>query len=484
MKNQTYSRTSPKDGRRATLGANGKYSRKNNKGYIINQGIGNLNGTTGEVQLTNTNTGTVIDTNTGLGGFDTGGTNEVATYINDLNNDGYGEVGYPSGDRFTYSFNMIGEYTIDTTEFGTFAAVATAYPISVERLDVGQTTDLAYRPNFASPNGLADGTNGFVRFVSGVDSDIRNKGYRMSMMDVLTNEGVTFRSLQSSFNSTTLHETVYLANNTGSISVGDSIYEDATGTMLASGTTNDRPNRYWFMSPDISTGVPMVTKVTSGVVTHRYAWNTGVESYKNLSRPSAWRKQVYLGNNTYNNPPAQDISGTGQVWVGNESTGSMTTNTSFADAVIEAQTYLNDGYAIEHLTTPQAASNEVWLDFSEGNNPIAAGQYLSKYPHSAYDPYDRIVDGLEVIGQPLVYELTFPLNITIDETYKAGETHLRYLPLLGYMFRNFNLDDEGKAVIVIEYKWRTGEIVNSEIVAKNNGSANLHPRDANNEPIV
>jgi hypothetical protein len=44
MGHKTYSRTSPKDGRRATLGANGKYSRKNNKGYLINQGIGNLDG--------------------------------------------------------------------------------------------------------------------------------------------------------------------------------------------------------------------------------------------------------------------------------------------------------------------------------------------------------------------------------------------------------------------------------------------------------
>ena len=42
--NQTYSRTSPKSGRRATLGSNGRYSRKNNKGFMINQGIGNLEG--------------------------------------------------------------------------------------------------------------------------------------------------------------------------------------------------------------------------------------------------------------------------------------------------------------------------------------------------------------------------------------------------------------------------------------------------------
>ena len=44
MKDETYSRTSPKSGRRATLGSNGRYSRKNNKGMMINQGIGNLEG--------------------------------------------------------------------------------------------------------------------------------------------------------------------------------------------------------------------------------------------------------------------------------------------------------------------------------------------------------------------------------------------------------------------------------------------------------
>lgn len=51
-KEQTYSRTSPTSGRRATLGSNGKYSRKNNKGFMINQGIGNLEGQ-GTSNLTN-----------------------------------------------------------------------------------------------------------------------------------------------------------------------------------------------------------------------------------------------------------------------------------------------------------------------------------------------------------------------------------------------------------------------------------------------
>ena len=60
MKNQTYSRTSPKSGRRATLGSNGKYSRKNNKGFMINQGIGNLDGQ-GNSNNTNNNQSRQID---------------------------------------------------------------------------------------------------------------------------------------------------------------------------------------------------------------------------------------------------------------------------------------------------------------------------------------------------------------------------------------------------------------------------------------
>ena len=59
-KEQTYSRTSPKSGRRATLGSNGKYSRKNNKGFMINQGIGNLEGQ-GTSNLTNNASSRQID---------------------------------------------------------------------------------------------------------------------------------------------------------------------------------------------------------------------------------------------------------------------------------------------------------------------------------------------------------------------------------------------------------------------------------------
>ena len=47
-------------GRRATLGSNGKYSRKNNKGFMINQGIGNLEGQ-GTSNLTNNASSRQID---------------------------------------------------------------------------------------------------------------------------------------------------------------------------------------------------------------------------------------------------------------------------------------------------------------------------------------------------------------------------------------------------------------------------------------
>lgn len=59
MKEQTYSRTSPKSGRRATLGSNGRYSRKNNKGFMINQGIGNLEGQGNSTVINNSTTNTI-----------------------------------------------------------------------------------------------------------------------------------------------------------------------------------------------------------------------------------------------------------------------------------------------------------------------------------------------------------------------------------------------------------------------------------------
>jgi len=491
MGHKTYSRTSPKDGRRATLGTNGKYSRSNNKGFLINQGIGNLLGTTGEVQLVNNNTGTTLTGNTGEGGFESGGTNTGETTNTtgtgytidnnayDGNNDGYGTVSISGGVTTDYGFNMVGEYSIDIRPFGSWSANATVFEYAVERLNVGETTALGYQSMF-SQNGLADGLNGYVRYRSGSDSYVSVQGYRQSQLDTLTNEGVTFRSLQASWDQDEEDETVYLGNNTGSISVGDSLFSDATGQIpLADGLTNNRPNRYWFVKPDPITDIPMITKVTSGVVTHHYAWNSGVEGFRGFSDPSKWKKQVYLGNNIYNSPADVNATMQGKQYVGNNPGGSIQVINAFQVAVDEAQDMLNDGWAI----TSNNSSNS-YLDFRTDDEPYAVGKFLYKNA-SNNNTYQRVIDNLEIDDQELTYSVTFNgQTFTVDNTYKAEETRFKYLPLMGSMTTNFNYDYRNKAIIVIEYKPMTGEIVNQEIVAKNNGLANLHARTSTGQAIT
>jgi len=493
MGHKTYSRTSPKDGRRATLGTNGKYSRRNNKGWLINQGIGNLVNQGNEQRvtyLTNTNNGSTNETNNG-GTSDTGGTTDGGTTnttgtgytVNnnayDGNNDGYGTVGISGGVSTDYGFNMVGEYSIDIRPFGSWSANATVFEYAVERLNVGETTAVGYQPLF-SQNGLADGLNGYVRYRSGSDSYVSAQGYRQSQLDTLTNEGVTFRSLQASWDQDEEDETVYLGNNTGSISVGDSLFSDATGQIpLADGLTNNRPNRYWFVKPDPITDIPMITKVTSGVVTHHYAWNSGVEGYRGFSSPSHWKKQVYLGNNVYNSPADVNATMQGKQYVGNNPGGSIQVINAFQVAVDEAQDMLNDGWAI----TSNNSSNS-YLDFRTDDEPYAVGKFLYKNA-SNNNTYQRVIDNLEIDDQELTYSVTFNgQTFTVDNTYKAEETRFKYLPLMGSMTTNFNYDYRNKAIIVIEYKPMTGEIVNQEIVAKNNGLANLHARTSTGQAIT
>ena len=490
MKNKTYSRTSPTDGRRATLGANGRYSRRNNKGYLINQGIGNLLGTTGEVQLTNANTGNTVDSNTGNGGFESGGTNTgevtnttgylVNNNANDGNNDGYGTVHYLNNVRTDDGYNIAGEYSIDIREFGTYATSTTVYPLAVQQLYVGQTTSLGNQSLY-SQHGLADGTDGYVRYTGGIDRFIKTAGHRMAVEDSITNGGVTFRSLQMPYNQSQLNMTVYINNDTQTISVGDSIHLDNTGqTPLADGLTNNKPNRYWFMMPDPITGVPHVTKVTSGVVTHHYAWNSGLEGWRNHTDATTWVKQVYLGNNEYNNPPNDSATMQGKEWVGDAETGSLVTQNVFQVAVDEAQAQLNDGWSIQNTTTAGGNSG-VWFDYRTDAQPYSVGKYVRKIEGtSAIISYQRATDNLEIEALALSYTGTaFGTPYTVDSSHKIGETRFKYLPLMGNMTSNFNYDDERKGIIVLEVLSYTGEIVNMEIVAKTNGIDNMQARDEN-----
>ena len=474
MKNQTYSRTSPTDGRRATLGANGKYSRKNNKGYIINQGIGNLLGTTGEVQLTNNNTGTTVDSNTGNGGFETGGTNDFqynTSYTKyDTNNDGYGEAHSLGGVLNNLGYNIFSEYTVDHTQFGTFSTADEYTALTVDSFLTVHPTAIGQSPSY-SQYGLADGLNGYVRYRYGYDEDIAEKAGRQFMADRLTNEGVVARTLEPQFyNSGALNrflnrfdDTVYLGNDQESISVGDSIYADANGTPLADGTTNGRANRHWFIHKD-SSDKYMICKVTAGVVTHYYEWRTGPEGWLEFSYTNRWSSQIVLTGNTSHDPLIVE----GTEWIGNppdsteEPLGELITHNTFADAVADAQDKLNNNYS--PTSSFNDDSKNVWLDFRTGNGDDA-GNYIYNYNKGTHNIRYRHTENLDVTTKPLSITIA---GQTVSYPHRAVESRFMYLPLYGQVSAYFDFNNIKKAVIVVEYKHYTGEIVQSEIVYKNN----------------
>lgn len=468
MGHKTYSRTSPTDGRRATLGANGKYSRKNNKGWLINQGIGNLLGTTGEVQITNNNTGTTVDSNTGNGGFDTGGTNDFQYNTNytkyDTNNDGYGEAHSLGGTLNVIGSNIFSEYTVDHTQFGTFTTADNYTPLTVDNFLTVHPTAIGTSPSY-NQYGLADGMNGYVRYRYGYDHDIADKASRQFMGDRLTNEGVVARTLEPEFyNSGTVNrffnrfdDTVYLGNDQESISVGDSIYADANGTKLADGTTNGRANRYWFIHKD-NTNKYMICKVTAGIVTHYYEWRTGREGWLEFSYTNRWSTQTALSGSATHDSLITD----GTEWVGDAETGGLVTVNTFAEAIADAQDKLNNDYSA--TSSFNSDEKNVWLDFRTGNGD-AAGQYIHNYNKGTHNIRYIHTDNLEVTTKPTSITIG---GQTASFPHKVVESRFMYLPLYGQMGYNFEFNNIEKAVIVMEYKHYTGEIVQSQIVYKNN----------------
>ena len=65
------------------------------------------------------------------------------------------------------------------------------------------------------------------------------------MESVQTTAGDTISSLSPNTNASRAVNVFIDSSKTG-FTVGDSVYADNQGTMLASGTTNGRKNRYWF----------------------------------------------------------------------------------------------------------------------------------------------------------------------------------------------------------------------------------------------
>lgn len=363
---------------------------------------------------------------------------------NDTNNDGYGEATSVNETINNFGFNLYGEYTVDHTQFGTFTTADNYTALSVENFFIPQPSAVSGGASF-NQYGLADGMNGYIRYRHGYDYTIAEKGSKQYLADRLTNEGVTARSNDDSDFLDVFTETVYLGNDQESIAVGDSIYVDANGTKLADGTTNGRNNRYWFMHKD-SNNKYMICKVTAGVVTHYYEWRDGPEGWLRFNYTNRWQSEGVSD---------ESLMKDAQKWIGDSSTGGLVTQNTFAEAIAEAQDRLNNNYSITVSDSTLNDDKDVWLDFRTVNGD-STGDFIYRFNQGNYNVQLSNTDNLEIA------------TIVDSSGFKQDETEFKYLPLYSEMFAHASLNGVGKGVIVIEYKKYTGEIVNSNIVYKNN----------------
>ena len=77
---------------------------------------------------------------------------------------------------------------------------------------------------------------------------------------------------------------------------------------------------------------------------------------------------------------------------------------------------------------------------------------------------------MEKRTRELVFTINNPITgtpVTIDNSYKAGETFFGYLPVFGTMPLHFDFQ-VNKSLIIVEYDKYTGEIINRQIVSKSN----------------
>jgi len=297
---------------------------------------------------------------------------------NDTNNDGYGETYSVNNSIINKNTNIYGEWTVDFTEFGTFQTADNYYAISVEDFYIGQPSAMINQPSYNS-NGLADGLNGYVRYRSGYDERIADVGYIQFAADMLTNEGVTVRSLEPSSEVERATETVYIANNNNTINVGDSVYSDANGTQLEEGTTNGRANRYWFLHKDNNNDY-MVCKVTGGVVTHYYEWRSSREGNVKYGPTDIWKKQDVLSGPV----TTQTMLKEGNTWEGNGPThptnpGGYVVHNTFAEVITDAQSNLNNGYSASSNNSLSTDDDATWLNYNGDDTPYDTGKYLYRY---------------------------------------------------------------------------------------------------------
>tara|TARA_R110002049_G_scaffold99811_2_gene242870 strand:+ start:4390 stop:5958 length:1569 start_codon:yes stop_codon:yes gene_type:complete len=394
---------------------------------------------------------------------DSNDTSSTDTSNDDADNDGYGNVTrFTSGSPITHSFNMMGEFTIDESQYGTFQTASTYTEYTVKDLNARQPSDVGTQA-FYSQNGLADGFNGYVKYRQGYDDRVADT-FTHDMLDYPVDAGGTVRDyviddlyyLESQWDMS-----IYLDSTKTDISVGDSIYSDSQGTMLADGTTNGKKNREWFMWTDGD-----VVKVTAGVVTHKYNYKDQEdEKWIQFDGGPYLRKQTYDGN-TVTSLEDGKAETKGMEWQGNGPTvapaGSLVQVMDIDTAAGIVQTKLNDGWAYVNV---QYNGSKIYdtFDFTK-TDPFAIGEQV--YTRElGFNAGRRLSSDIIAKTEPTI--ITGP--VTLDFSYKVGETNFAYIPMFGFMTSNFNFPDR-RGIILIEYDKYTGLIINKRSIYRTNNN--------------
>lgn len=434
------------------------------------------------------------------------------TGTHDIDNDGYGEVyavsfqlyvyGVGSGPfhntsgqdidgntvNYTTRTNLVGEYTVDESQYGTFQTAAGYTEYIVHHQNIRQPSDIGTQ-SYYSQTGLADYMNGYVRYSEGYDYKIAQHGNAYDVLDLLVESnanftvpsGATIEDLMSDENQFNpdfnVDDTrwdrvkIYLDSSKTDIAVGDSIYADDQGSKYPGGSTNGRTNRAWFnWNGD-------VVKVTGGVVTHRYNYKDGPERFIMYVGTNTMKKREWDGSN-YLPEVTHVLPSVGKEWEGDgpggANPGSLVTKNVIADVAAEAQTQLDAGLSNIETFYSSAQTQRIFLDWGNyvpgtGNYPFEPGEFVYRRRHGK-NGYRRLDLDMEKRTRQLVFTINNPITgtpVTIDNSYKAGETFFGYLPVFGNMPLHFDFQ-VNKSLIIVEYDKYTGEIINRQIVSKSN----------------
>ncbi len=402
--------------------------------------------------------------NTGTAG--SGSSSSTDTSSDDTDNDGYGNITrLGSMTPVTNSFNIMGEFTIDESQYGTFQTADAYTEYTVKDVNVRQPSDVGTQP-FYSQQGLADGFDGYVKYRQGYDEIVANFGFRNDMLSYPVDSGGTVADYvvsDSSYLPANWDMKIYLDSTKTDITVGDSIYSDDEGTPLNDGTTNGKTNREWFLWTDGD-----IVKTTGGVVTHKYNYkDQDDEKWIQFVTASHLKKQTYDGSTVTYLEDGQ-VGTVGKQWQGNGPTGpaplgSLVTVLDIDTAASTLQTKLNDGWAIVPITHNQSKIYDTF-DFSQ-TDPFGVGEQV--YTRElGFNAGRRLSSDIIAKTQPTSVYLE-DLDVTIDYSYKSGETVFAYCPTFGSMTSNFNFPNR-RGIVLIEYDKYTGIIINKRSIYRTN----------------